>query len=241
VHGGDRIAASLRRTSAGWRLAIVDASTGVSRRFVTADEASGPFTLAEWLQEDPTASRTGAAVAYPQLAGGRFEQLRVNSRTPARRSLLSQWMSIPRGDIAPSPISADAFSYHRATLGRGWRRYRHVVAPEDAASEAFLRAASLWNADTPRAAIATASAAFAAALRANLAVLASQHWPQSVRPLIAALIHHVRSLLHVIEAAPAAAGDALVAWMATYHRHGRGVSAIGMLIRQHLHGPVLVA
>ncbi|MGH2849049.1 MAG: G1 family glutamic endopeptidase [Solirubrobacteraceae bacterium] len=144
VHAGDVVAASLRRRPAGWALAIVDATTRVARRFTTADEAAGAFNLAEFLQEDPTSS-AHSELPYPRLAGGRFRQLRVNDATPPRGTLLSQWMSNQRDDIAPSRLAGDAFTLHPTKLTAAVARYLRLIAPPNLAGQAYDTDVAGWR------------------------------------------------------------------------------------------------
>jgi hypothetical protein len=237
VHAGDVIAASLRHVHDGWKLAIVDATTRGSVRFFTPDEARGAFNLAEWLQEDVTDGATDAALPYPRLSGGRFQELRVDSQTPDRPSLLSQWLSMTRGYVAPSAISRDAFALHPAKLRRAAGNYLRLIAPEDLAAYAFDAAITRWSVDTPKPQVAAASAAFAAALRRSIGVLAVQRWPKDATGLIRLLIHRLLSVLRVVESAPAAVPAGLAAWTARYRRAAIVGSRTGRMIRRRLHAP----
>lgn len=237
VHAGDVIAASLRHVHDGWKLAIVDATTRVSVRFFTRDEARGAFNLAEWLQEDVTNGDTGAPLPYPRLSGGRFRQLRVDSQPPNGPSLLSQWLSMTRGDIAPSAISGDGFALHPAKLRRAAALYLRLIAPEDLAADAFDLAITHWSADTPKPQIAAASTAFAAGLRRSIAVLAVQRWPKDARASIRLLIRRLLSVLRVVESAPAVVPAALAAWTASYIRAAIAGSRAGRMLRRRLHAP----
>jgi hypothetical protein len=240
VRPGDRVAASLRRLRVGWRLALVDVTDGRARRFVTADESRGGFNVAEWLQEDVTDSRAREPYPYPRLTGGRFEALLVDSRAPRGPNLMSQWMSTQRGDIAPTPPSDDSFTLRRGRLGVLAARFWRLAAGDDAAASAFDQVEQRWASATPGSQVAADSSAFAAAIRANIRLLAQPPWPPRLRAFARALIGSQLALLRLVESAPGRVPRGLAAWRTAFRRDGRAVADAGFELRSRLHGPDLI-
>jgi hypothetical protein len=234
VRAGDVIAASLRHLPDGWALAIVDATTRVARRFTSPDEAAGAFELAEFLQEDPTNS-AHAELPYPRLAGGRFRQLRVNSATPARGTLLSQWMSNGHGYVAPSALAGDAFALHPTKLTSAVARYLRLIAPTDLELEAYDNDVASWTATTPRSVVAAASAAAAQALRMSIPALVHGPWPPRARGAVDVLVARERALVRVVDAA--ASSPDLLRWRLGYRSAAAAVGHAGAKVRRRLHGP----
>ena len=235
VHPGDNIAASLRRARGGWTLAIVDASTGVRRRFFTRDEAHGAFNLGEFLQEDPTHGGRAAAFAYPRLSGVRFQEMRVNSRTAT--GLRSQWMSIGRGDVAPSRIAGGAFNVRRHRPSAAVERYLRLALPEDAAAGAFAAGVERWTRSTPPITIAFESAEFVAVMRVFIRGLERGPWPGPAEAPIAVLIASQRAMLHLVTSASNRVPHRLAALKAAVARDSRATGEAGQRVRALLHAP----
>ena len=241
VDPGDQIAASLQLVRGGWKLAIVDATTNVGRRFSTPDEAHGAFNYGEFLQENVSHGADRVPFPYPRLAGVRFSHLRVDWQTPGRRQLLSQWMTMQRGDLAPTPLGPqDTFSVHRAQLGAEATRYRQLANQDDSASNAFFALLQHWNAGTPRAEIDAASATFAAAIRLNIRLLTQPAWPRRLRPYVTALVARQLAMLRLVEAAPQRADADLGAWRKAIQRDGEAISHAAVALKALMHGPQLV-
>jgi len=242
VRPGDQIAVSLQLVHGGWKLAIVDATSDVARRFSTPDEAHGVFNLGEFLQEDVSHATEHVPFPYPRLAGVRFSKLRVDWQTPGRRQLLSQWMTMQRGDLAPTLLGPqDSFSVRGAQLGVEATRYRRLAAQDDSAVSAFDASVQHWNARTPRTEVEAASATFAAAIRLNIRLLAQPAWPRRLRPYVTALIARQLALLRLVEAAPQRAEANLVAWETHLQRDGDAISRAALALKAQTHGPELVA
>jgi hypothetical protein len=239
VHPGDQIAVSLHHVHDGWKLALVDATRRAATRFFTRDEAHGAFNWAEWLQEDPTVR--GKPLPYPRLAGVHFAELRGDYMSPTGLRLLSQWMTVSRGDLGPSPLSGDAFTERHRRLGRASASFWRLALPEDAAAAAFDADMLHWSATTPRAAITAESAAFAAALRANIRGFERTRWPPALLPFVRAIVERLRALVPVVESAPRSAPIDLGAWLRGYRRRAGAVSAAGRQITARTHGPALAA
>jgi hypothetical protein len=117
VDPGDYVSASMVLTSGVWKLRLVDHTRHLTYAFSTAQEASGHFGVAEWLEEDPTSTDTNKVIPYPQLATVRFQQLAVNESPPRVDDLYSQWLSLPGMNLAPSPVMGDEFDVSAASPG----------------------------------------------------------------------------------------------------------------------------
>lgn len=239
VHPGDDISTSLRLAGGRWTIAIVDRTSGAAKHFSTNQEARASFNQAEWVQEDPRDELTGKPLPYPRLSTVRFRRLAVNSRTPAYADLYSQWMSASGSNWAPSPLRRDSFAVHRATVSPAGAQYLHIAAEEDAAASTFAALLAGWTVTTPGSQIASASSAFAVALKRAVHALASSSWPKHVRRLIRALIHSSRVLLHQSQSVPSTSSASLSRWTLTWKRDASVTARIGHIVRRALKVPEL--
>jgi hypothetical protein len=137
-------------------------------------------------------------------------------------------MSVGGKSVAPSPISGDSF-----TLGKAPRpsaagaQFLRIVAPEDAAANAFYAHLAGWGSRAPYAQVASQSAKFAVALRKNIDSLARASWPAPAQGAVESLIAEMRSLLgHVVPPAPASRVT-LAAWRSAVAREGEAEAVSG--------------
>jgi hypothetical protein len=241
VYAGDKISASLTLAGKRWTLAIVDRTSGASTRFSTRDQADASFNQAEWEQEDPRDGATGKPAPYPNLSAVRFRRLAVNSAVPDYADMYSLWMSVDRGNLAPSPPHHDAFTLHRATVRSIGAMYLNIAAPEDQATPTFLVPMGKWTAATPRSQIGSECATFAAALHSNIQALASTRWPTRAQPLVRSLIRSSRVLLDHTQSPPPASSAGLRAWASAWAHDAFAVGRAGHLLRRALKVPELVS
>jgi hypothetical protein len=239
VRAGDVVSASMTLERGRWRLAIVDATSGLKSRFFTPEEAGAAFNWAEWLQEDPTSNATHRGVPYPRLSPTRFRQLGVNWKAPAYASVYSQWMTVKRGDVAPTALKGDAFAIVPATPTATGTRYLRIIEAEDAASNALYAQLAGPAAERSRPAILTAGAALAVAIRDSARALARHRWPPRVRRPIDKLIRDLRPLLARLRALAGVPFAGLSAWNAGFVNASRPISHDGHVIRRRLHVPEL--
>jgi len=243
VNPGDDLSASLAlaRKRKRWTLVISDASTGKSAHFSTGDEARASFNEAEWTQEDPKDGASGKPLPYPRLTTVGFRELMVNSTAPTYADLYSTWMSVDRGNLAPTPLYDDSFTLRRATVSSAGGQYLHIVTPINAANMTFGAQLARWSAKTPYAQIESASASFVAALHSGIRALASARWPARVRGLIHSLIGNARVILGHTRPPALLTGAALAAWRLALTRDAAASSRVGQLIRRALDLPGFAA
>jgi hypothetical protein len=244
LNAGDDLSASLtlaRKPRRRWTLVISDTSTGKSARFSTGDEARASFNEAEWTQEDVTDGETLKPYPYPRLAKVEFRRLEVNSTAPTDADLYSTWMSVARGNLAPTPLYDDSFTLRRATVSSAGGQYLHIVTPINAANMTFGAQLARWSAKTPYAQIESASASFIAALHSGIRALASARWPARVRSLIHSLIGSARVVLGQTRPPALLTTATLVAWRSALTRAGAASSHVGQLIRRALGLPGFTA
>jgi hypothetical protein len=239
VHAGDAVAARLALTHDAWTLAIVDATSGASAHFSTSAEAHASFDAAMWMQEDVTNQTTGKPFAYPRLTSTNFSQLTVNSAPPTYADLDSQWMSAGDGSLAPSPLRRGSFTLRQAAVSSAGAQYLHVAEPEDAATEAFAAQMAGWRPKTPRRQIASASRAFQAALRTNVAALTHSRWPTRVHGLVASLIAAVGLVIDDLRAVTPIPSAGLAPSISRLERDMAAIGDAGHLIRRALDLPEL--
>ena len=113
------VSTALTLTAGHWRLSIEDRTARQTSTLSTTDETAGDFNLAEWLQENPT-EVSGKATPYPDLSTVDMTALTVNGTQPRYGDVFAQWMSLPGGDQAPTPLRGGAFTITHGvvTLGR---------------------------------------------------------------------------------------------------------------------------
>jgi hypothetical protein len=197
-----------------WWLTITDTTSGRHRLVTTRDEGGDDFQLALWLQEDPTATATNRATAYPDLAAVRMSALTVNGASPAAASLESTWMNLPHAYLAPTAPSGDAFSVVPRQLSAAGLRYLQLTDALDHAVNAFLAQAGRWRRQTPsRTELTATTDRFISALTENVTGLRGRSWPPAVatavRRLAAIYAGQVPALRHAETVGPEAVLAAL--------------------------------
>ena len=234
VRPGDRVSASLELSEGRWHVAITDLTNDRHARFATTDDAKGPFILAEWLQEDPTAS-DGGPEPYSRVAPVHFAGLTVDGSPPSYADVSSQWMSANGEDFAPAPLTADRFVVAPATLSATAQRYLADVAPADRAQQRLALVASRWRPTTPHRTIRAEVLALAAEFARYDRQLSDAGWPQSVRPAIRVLGARTAAIVNVLRAAGGRADERV--WRARYSAVTLASSRQGHRVRRLLHAP----
>lgn len=111
VDAGDRIAASLAQHGPMWTVTIDDTTRHWSTTIHVHYGTGAPLQVAEWFQEDPTASKaSGTLVAYARTTTVRFARVKVNGATPSTDALVQVVMSVPKVTLTPTPFTRDGFS-----------------------------------------------------------------------------------------------------------------------------------
>jgi hypothetical protein len=146
-------------------------------------------------------------------------------------------MSVPGGDLAPTPIVGGAFGVRPARLPAAAASYIRIARRLDSAAAVFGAAVARWRARTPRSSVLRQSHTFAAVLSANIRNFRRRRWPAAVRGLVRDLIVHLSALLALVEAAPSRVPRDFFAWNAAYAHNGLSVTRTARLIRRNLHGP----
>jgi hypothetical protein len=222
VAPGDRIAARLAQIADEglWAVTIADRRSGRRASFLTTEDARQTFNQAEWLQEDITEARTGAAFPYPSLSPVRFTGVAVDGAAPTGGDLYSQWMSAGSATVAPTALRVGAFTLRAAPAPRPiGRRYLVIAHTVQTAQERFDGALVHWTAATPRPVIHRATSRFAAATRADAAALAGLGWPAGAHPLAVRAIAAVRAVDAALGTGPPPTAAGMAAWTAAYeHR-----------------------
>lgn len=137
VSPGDVVAASMRRTQPGWRLAFRDVTTGRSTSFTVDYAPRARFTQPQWAQEDVSGHCTLGA--YPVTTAVAMRNLRLNGRPPRLRYRDAAVMETSNGTILlPTKVRDDGFALV-APRGLG-ARFLGATAPLDIAVERFLAA-----------------------------------------------------------------------------------------------------
>jgi hypothetical protein len=233
ISPGDLVSASLALTHKRWTLAIVDTTSGAKARFSTSEDATASFNQAEWTQEDPGFPSEPAA--YPSLTQPVFHRLTVNSKFPSYASLYSTWMSVNGGNLAPSPLQDDSFTLRLVTPSSAGEQYLRIVAPEDAAEDAFGAQFQHWTASTPYAQVEAATARYFSELHYYAQMLANAHWPTRVQGLVDSLVIKART---APSRAPAVlTPSTLAAWKSAFFRQSALVSQAAHLVRRALNVP----
>lgn len=205
VHPGDEVFAEMVHAGDRWQLTIVDRSTGRRRTFSTGQEGTGRFTLAQWLQEDPTYGVTHSAVAYPDLGPVRFAALRVDGTAPSTHRLAAQWLTSTPVDMGPSAVRGDAFSIVPVHPTAADAAYLKLQSHLTAASFRFAREIRGWTAQTPQRTVLAATDPLVHAVRASVRVLGRIRWPARSRRPVARLEGDLRRLSDALKPGDVAA------------------------------------
>ncbi|MFL5862700.1 MAG: G1 family glutamic endopeptidase [Solirubrobacteraceae bacterium] len=239
VHPGDRIAASMSLGSGRWRVLVADTTSRQQAVFSTREDADGAFTLAEWLQEDPSET-SGRATPYPRLSAVRMSGLAVNGIAPRYADVYAQWMSVNGATRAPTPLHDDAFEITRGVITTAGRRYLQIAGAHTIASRQLKREEARWTPSTPARAIRSGSAAAFASDRAYARQLARVHWPAPARGPISGLVRQVRLQERLFATAARHVPASLSAWRVQLSRLNPALSRLTQQVQRALHLPELV-
>jgi hypothetical protein len=240
VRPGDAMSTALTLTAGRWRVSVVDTTSGQRASFSTTEEGMGEFTLAEWLQEDPSET-SGTTTPYPDLSTVRMSALAINGAAPRYGDVFAQWMSLPGRDLAPTPLRDAAFTITRGVLTAAGRRYLEIARPQNVSARKVDLEVSRWTERTPPGEIERASAAAATSERHYADTLARRRWPAAAQRPIGLLVREVRVEADAFAAAARHAPASLAAW----HRRFAGLTPtlleLAHAVRRVLHVPELVS
>ncbi len=237
VHPGDRISARLVLAHRKWALTIIDATSGASAHFLTAQETHAPFNLAEWLQEDIQDKVTGKPYPYPHLTTVGLRALAVNGRKPSYAEMDSQWMSIGKENLAPSRLRDDSFALGAATISPAGAHYLNIAGRDDAATRALLAVLARPTSYISYAQLADAIAKFDATVRRNITMLKDTRWPATVAATVQIIIRDNRLLLHHLQPNLFSSFSTPAARLSAFNRYAVAVGREGHLVRRALHIP----
>jgi hypothetical protein len=143
---GHAVAASMARGTRGWTLHITDTTDGSTYAVTIPHSKQVRFSVAEWLQEDPSAGlATGADLPYPTTTPVTISHLLVNGAVPTLRQSDGSVLASPNGIFqVPMPESGDGFSlgYPQGEA----LQYLHGANVVDAAANQFADAETHWSA-----------------------------------------------------------------------------------------------
>lgn len=211
VAPGDAVSTALRLRAGRWRVSIVDTTSGRSSSFLTSEEGEADFNLAEWLQENPT-DTNGKTTRYPVLSKVSMHALTVNGLGPDYGAMFAQWMSLPRGDLAPTPLADDAFSITRGAVTAAATRYLEIAHAQNVSARRVDTETARFTAHTPASEIRRVSSEAASMQRRYIDGLQRAVWPAAARAPINALVREVRVQIGMFVAAAQHAPASLAAW-----------------------------
>jgi hypothetical protein len=246
VQPGDSVTANLSLERGRWRLAIIDESSGSSRRFTTSQEARASFNEAQWLQEDTTSSDTNTLFPYPRIATVTFARLVVDQVPPSRRWLDSQWMSPQRRSYqAPTPVDDDQFTVHRAALSAAAAQYLGIATPLADATDHFTNELAHWTYEVNRFSpssptqptIDRACAVERRALHRAVAALAGAQWTSDVQQRIARLIRLLNGSIEDVQPLGVPQPLTVPSWQYAWQQSGNALYYADVAIRNALGAP----
>ncbi len=240
VHAGDAVSTALTLSAGRWRVYVVDTTSGRSASFSTSEEGVTDFTLAEWLQENPS-EISGRTTPYPALSPVRVNAMSVNGAQPRYGDVFAQWMSLPGRTLAPTPLRAGAFGIAPAVLSAAGRRYLQVSRPQNVSARKFDVEAARWTERTPPTEIRRVSAAAAASERRYADRLDRDRWPAIARGPIASLIREVRLEAEMLAASSRHAPASLAQWRRRFAQITPTLLQLAHEVRRALHVPELVS
>ena len=239
VHAGDVVSTTLALTAGRWRVSIVDATSGRMRSFSTSEEGLADFSLAEWLQENPSET-SGKLTGYPALSQVRMSALAVNGVPPRYRDVFAQWMSLPGRALAPTPLRERAFTITRGMLTAAGRRYLQIARAQNASARTVDSEELRWTGHTPPAQIRRVSAAAAASERRYADGLDRVTWPSAARGQIGSLVREVRVEAEMFAASARNAAPSPAAWRSRFAQITPALLGLVHDVRRALHVPELV-
>jgi hypothetical protein len=240
VSAGDRVSTALRRVAGRWQVVIADATSGQRAAFGTREEGAAAFSLAEWLQEDPS-DTSGQATPYPELSEVRITHLAANGVAPRYADLYAQWMSVGGTNLVPRPAREGAFSITRGEVTAAGRRYLRIARPQNIAARRIDLEQATWSATTPARRIRATSAAAAASERAYAGSLGRTHWPPAAQGLVRSLVRQVRLQERLFAAAGHRAPASLTTWRRGLARLTPDLLRLAHRVRRALHLPEVVS
>lgn len=239
VRPGDVVASALVLAAGRWLVSIKDTTSGRRAAFSTSEEGAASFSLAEWLQEDPS-DHSGKVARYPRLSTVRMSALAVNGAPARYADVFAQWMSLPDGNLAPTPVRHDAFAITRAVLSPAGERYLEIAAPRTAAAHRIDQAAASWTNRTPAGEIRRASAAAAASAHAYADRLAQATWPVVAQGPISDLVREVGVEVAILRSAARHAPSPAI-WRRRVQQVGPLLQGFVHQVRRALHLPEIVS
>ncbi len=236
VHAGDAVSTALTLRAGRWRVYIVDITSGRRASFTTSEEGLAGFSLAEWLQENPSET-PGGITRYPDLSQVRMRGLAVNGAAPRYGDVFAQWMSLPGRDLAPTPLRDAAFTITRGVLTAAGRRYLEIARAQNASA----RTTDMEQARLPEhpktGEIKRESAAAAASERRFANGLDRGAWPPAARGPISSLAHEIRLEADLFTMSASRAPASLAVWRRRLARLAPVLLALAHEVRRALHVP----
>jgi hypothetical protein len=211
VRPGDAVSTALRLRAGRWRVYIVDNTSGQGSSFSTSEEGADDFNLAEWLQENPSET-SGETTRYPKLSTVGMHALTVNGAGPSYRDMFAQWMSLPARDLAPTPLSDDAFTITSGVVTAAAARYLKIAHAQNVNARRLDVEAARFTAHSPPREIQRVSGEGAAMQRSYVDGLEHAAWPAAARGPISSLVREVRVQIGMFAAAAQQAPASLAAW-----------------------------
>jgi hypothetical protein len=237
VTPGDLVRLTMALDDGRWLMDATDESTGHSRRVSISAGRDASYEQASWLEEDVATDEAGDQAPYPDLAGLRVSQLKVNSTAPSSPTLVRSWMSTARGTFGPTPIRAGGFSVTRVHLSAADLRYENIAYAVNYPADAFARDLESWNSHTGRAAISRACRSFALALQRTIASFQAYEWPADVRPLIRRLVAAAQRSRTVVLALARLSPSKIKHGTAAYEAATARVGDVALEVKARLHIP----
>jgi hypothetical protein len=192
VGPGDVVSVSMTRDNSGWTLRLVDKSRHLTgRKFITFPERT-PFTVGEWVQEDPSPAGVSVAkdVPYPTLSNVSFQDLTFNGKVP-RLGLDNGSVLITSDGFVrvPSAVVDGAFTLTAPTGNR--RQYLGDEQKLDVALSGFDAQLQSWRSTSPTMR-ATVMKSMYDAFAFDATTLSAQAWPPSSRTAVTRLVQSDR-------------------------------------------------
>jgi Peptidase A4 family len=194
---GDLIAFDMTRNAQGWDLKVHNLTVGWSRSVEVRYAATGRFTQAEWIQEDPAKGYAATTdEPYPSTSPVAFGHLEIDHRPPRLSYGNAQVLSTTDGVfLAPTRPLDDGFALRRPSeiaiqFLTDDETYEAAVAP--------INLAYYENIVQAGAAPLPKVAAMTRPMSALASRLQSQSWPRSDQTAVEAFVkdigQHVRAL-----------------------------------------------
>jgi len=234
LSSGETLHASMKRDKSGWQISLRNGSRSFSVSRHISFGAGVDYTLAQWLQEDPTSGLVVTQdVPYPVMTNVRFTHLAVNGAKPRLSLRDAQVLITSTGEIdVPTPVRDNSFTFSAPHGAQ--RQYLEDARLLDRGSAAFQAQYANWKATSARLRL-TDTRHWIDTLVLLTKDFETQSWPTPTQKEIPQLVlvtqHQIADLHSWLAAGLAVNGPAYLKFEGTFEAHQKSVNLVRASLR----------